>query len=56
MSYIDNSPQLNQTSSATTTCVTVTPTIGSSMLFQQQQNRYSNQFMNGKQTFHEDYY
>uniref|UniRef100_A0A2S2NDR3 Phosphatase and actin regulator 1 n=1 Tax=Schizaphis graminum TaxID=13262 RepID=A0A2S2NDR3_SCHGA len=48
ISESDNSSQLNQTSSGTTTCVTVTPTIGSSMLFQQQQNRYSNQFMNGK--------
>ncbi|XP_060853959.1 phosphatase and actin regulator 4-B isoform X2 [Rhopalosiphum padi] len=46
ISESDNSSQLNQTSSGTTTCVTVTPTIGSSMLFQQQQNRYSNQFMN----------
>lgn len=46
ISETDNSPQLNQTSSGTTTCVTVTPNIGSSMLFQQQQNRYSNQFMN----------
>ncbi|VVC44311.1 Hypothetical protein CINCED_3A003090 [Cinara cedri] len=46
ISEIDNSPQLNQTSSATTTCVTVTPTIGTSMLFQQQQSRYSNQYMN----------
>ncbi|XP_050529049.1 phosphatase and actin regulator 2 isoform X2 [Daktulosphaira vitifoliae] len=41
----DNSTQLNQTSSSTTTCVTVTPTIGSSLLFQQQQNRYSNHYM-----------
>ncbi|XP_060863064.1 phosphatase and actin regulator 4B-like isoform X2 [Metopolophium dirhodum] len=46
ISESDNSPQLNQTSSGTTTCVTVTSNIGSSLLFQQQQNRYSNQFMN----------
>ncbi|XP_050440351.1 phosphatase and actin regulator 4B-like isoform X2 [Adelges cooleyi] len=44
ISETDNSPQ-NQTSSGTTTCVTVTPTIGSSLLFQQHQNRYSNHVM-----------